>query len=324
MGTALTNSKLKDTYKDLLHLDNSNSGVDGTFRSLTDGLGTASPLMVSTGGVSVGDLGGGDCWFRLGSHSETIGWHMASSKVVFNEVDDDLFAIGWNVRHANEAPLVEGEPCLYMGFEANYDYETGADMEYYIQYSDGNGENSRRLYQGNVNRATHACTLQMQGQTYFYNSEQDAINFTILDAGGAIINRGGFQSASVGGTAFISQRNAGDTAYQSLIYLDENDRARVPSLMATATAVGKHTSEFMAIPDQTGNLATWSAVGGGVLSRVSVGGYLMTRVTTVPADGDLAASECALWFDDTNGAGKLMVKAKTANGTVVTGEVALT
>jgi hypothetical protein len=43
-----------------------------------------------------------------------------------------------------------------------------------------------------------------------------------------------------------------------------------------------------------------------------------------PADGDLTAGECALWFDQTNGAAKLMIKGKSADGTVVTGNVALT
>ena len=45
---------------------------------------------------------------------------------------------------------------------------------------------------------------------------------------------------------------------------------------------------------------------------------------SAPADGSLAAGELVFWFDQTNGAGKLMIKAKTANGTVVTGSVTLT
>lgn len=40
---------------------------------------------------------------------------------------------------------------------------------------------------------------------------------------------------------------------------------------------------------------------------------------TAPADGDLAANQCALWFDPTDGAAKLMCKAKQADGTVKTG-----
>jgi hypothetical protein len=43
-----------------------------------------------------------------------------------------------------------------------------------------------------------------------------------------------------------------------------------------------------------------------------------------PANGDLNTNELCLWFDSTNGSAKLMIKAKDANGVVVTGSVALT
>jgi len=46
--------------------------------------------------------------------------------------------------------------------------------------------------------------------------------------------------------------------------------------------------------------------------------------TSAPADGLLSSSQVALWFDATNGAAKLKIKGKSANGTVVVGEVALT
>jgi hypothetical protein len=42
-----------------------------------------------------------------------------------------------------------------------------------------------------------------------------------------------------------------------------------------------------------------------------------------PADGDLNPGDCVLWFDQTDGAAKLMVKAKTEDGTVVTGSLGL-
>jgi len=42
-----------------------------------------------------------------------------------------------------------------------------------------------------------------------------------------------------------------------------------------------------------------------------------------PADAVLNPGNAALWFDQTNGASKLMVKAMSANGTVVTGSVPL-
>lgn len=42
-----------------------------------------------------------------------------------------------------------------------------------------------------------------------------------------------------------------------------------------------------------------------------------------PADETLAAGELVVYYDDTDAAGKLEIKAKTADGTVVTGEVVL-
>jgi len=53
-------------------------------------------------------------------------------------------------------------------------------------------------------------------------------------------------------------------------------------------------------------------------------GSLISVQNSAPADNDIAASQFILWLDDTNGAGALNIKAKTANGTVVTGTVALT
>lgn len=62
-----------------------------------------------------------------------------------------------------------------------------------------------------------------------------------------------------------------------------------------------------------------------VFARFNKDGYLMIRKNTVPADGDLAANDLAFWYDSTNGVGaaKVMFKAKQADGTVVTGTVAL-
>jgi hypothetical protein len=74
---------------------------------------------------------------------------------------------------------------------------------------------------------------------------------------------------------------------------------------------------------QSGNLTEWQDSAGAVLGTVSENGYFTTRKNAAPADAELAAGELAWWFDSTNGAAKLMLKGKTANGTVVTGQVAL-
>lgn len=74
---------------------------------------------------------------------------------------------------------------------------------------------------------------------------------------------------------------------------------------------------------QTAPLMRFINQSAGFVLDVLVGGQVVLKAHAAPADGDLSAGDCALWFDQTNGAAKLMVKAKSANGTVVTGEVAL-
>ncbi len=51
---------------------------------------------------------------------------------------------------------------------------------------------------------------------------------------------------------------------------------------------------------------------------------LITSKNAAPTDGSLSAGQLAIWFDDSNGAGVVNFKGKTADGTVVTGSVNLT
>lgn len=73
----------------------------------------------------------------------------------------------------------------------------------------------------------------------------------------------------------------------------------------------------------TGDLLNVQTSGNTVRSRFNKAGYFMTSLTSAPADADVGVGEMSLWFDSTNGAAKLMVKAKEAGGTVRTGSVAL-
>lgn len=50
---------------------------------------------------------------------------------------------------------------------------------------------------------------------------------------------------------------------------------------------------------------------------------VLIEATSAPSNDVLDNGEFGLWLDATNGATKLMVKAKSANGTVVTGELPL-
>lgn len=70
-----------------------------------------------------------------------------------------------------------------------------------------------------------------------------------------------------------------------------------------------------------GNFQAITSAGAHV-AEVGQRGVVISR-NTAPANGDLVAGQVALWFDKTDGAAKLKLKGKSANGTVVQGEVAL-
>jgi len=79
------------------------------------------------------------------------------------------------------------------------------------------------------------------------------------------------------------------------------------------------------IIDTSGNVGIGTTSPG---KKLEVNGYvrgygIFNTLNSAPADGDLAAGECALWFDKTDGAAKLMIKAKQNDGTVKTASIAL-
>lgn len=77
-------------------------------------------------------------------------------------------------------------------------------------------------------------------------------------------------------------------------------------------------------PSQSANLTEWKSSAAAVYGTVSENGYFTTRKNTAPDDEELVAREAAWWFDSTDGASKLRIKAKTADGTVVAGSITLT
>ena len=50
---SLTGKSPSETYKDILYVDNSNTGIDGTKRSVKSGDGSSSSLLVSDRGLQV-------------------------------------------------------------------------------------------------------------------------------------------------------------------------------------------------------------------------------------------------------------------------------
>jgi hypothetical protein len=81
---------IKDTYKDLLQVSNSNNGVDGSLRTVEDGEGTSSALKVSSQGVQIagtldvtGDVTGVPHVDYKGSYSSSTAY-IEDDVVVYN------------------------------------------------------------------------------------------------------------------------------------------------------------------------------------------------------------------------------------------------
>jgi len=99
------------------------------------------------------------------------------------------------------------------------------------------------------------------------------------------------------------------------------------SLTGTLTirALATKTIILRGSTGQTENITEWrDPTATTVYNTVSENGYFTTRKTTAPDDAELSAGEVSFWFDSTDGAAKLKIKGKSADGTVVQGEVALT
>lgn len=157
------------------------------------------------------------------------------------------------------------------------------------------------------------------GSGHFYG-----VRGHITGAGGASKSSGYFSSGATGGpnygvyVADINTSSGGNHAiFTNAGLVRLGDQLSVIGsqdiIQAIIKAHSTQTTSLLEIQDNSGN----------IYSKFNKAGYFMTKKIAVPADADLATSEMAIWFDDTAGAAKLMIKAKNASGTVVTGNVAL-
>lgn len=97
----------------------------------------------------------------------------------------------------------------------------------------------------------------------------------------------------------------------------------------TVWGYGRQTFIVSSFSPAAGSSVFKVTLGGGETGNVCIlgttrfmgDGTIVINQHAAPADADLSAGDCAIWFDQTNGAAKLMMKAKQADGTVKTGSV---
>lgn len=144
---------------------------------------------------------------------------------------------------------------------------------------------------------------------------------------------GGFIVDVTNGIAYVKVTGSGNTGWAPIAGVKNNstmqnsagtsfiDWSRVQGrFIGNGSAI---TWELRQAGSQTVDILNIANNSGTPLSHFNKDGYFMTRKTAAPADGDVATSELAIWFDNTAGAAKVKFKAKDSGGTVRTGEVAL-
>jgi hypothetical protein len=138
-GQSLTGTTPAATYKDLLHISNSNAGLDATLRAVYDGNGTASPLKLSTGGVQVYDK-------TLTFDGPTLASGANIFSLASNDANRGTFNLYYNQNHGSTDPLIffgynygaggvrenTNDGSIYLSMEGNW---LGAG-EFHIQAND--------------------------------------------------------------------------------------------------------------------------------------------------------------------------------------------
>lgn len=149
----------------------------------------------------------------------------------------------------------------------------------------------------------------------------------------AIVSGGGFNGGTI--TAPLVDVVAGDSA---LRFPDGSAELSVTAAVGSSnqsriTVYNETFSRFAQINTGTGLTVESNSANHLVSVADGAARYIVAGVTTgllfggvhaAPADPAINAGECALWLDQTDGAAKLMVKAKQADGTVRTAAIALT
>lgn len=285
-----------------------------------------------------------------------------TNNTTFATVADPILSVGYNML-ANGAVLQAAEPQFGWKIEANYQFLGSRTMEQYWQYADGVGGAFRPLFANirpSTNECIFSITAD--SLTIFKPLPLDSPNaiptVTIVPARLQVNAQAGGNSALMvsAGATRAGQLLLGFNNVDSVVQMTPGPTANTLQMQVnsqityfTALVGGLAAPGFgigVAVPvghlhikptntNLTGIIVDQIAGGAGALllmrdsagtttySRFNKDGYFMTRKTAAPADADIATGEMALWFDSTNGAAKLKIKAKQADGTVRVGEVAL-
>jgi hypothetical protein len=186
---------------------------------------------------------------------------------------------------------------------------------------------------GMVNQPIFPATTTTAAWDYYASVRTAASAFTIVQAAGFIAATPSLGASSAITTlsgVFVQNQGATGVTTAYGVYVAAQTGASSTNVGVRIDTTGTATLWIGA--DQSGTAAAGGILFGqlkdialyrGSGTTIKTNAAYSTVHNTAPADGDLAANEMAIWFDPTNGASKLMVKAKQADGTVKTASLAL-
>jgi hypothetical protein len=196
------------------------------------------------------------------------------------------------------------------------------------------GDNGGEFRLSNLNVVGHTMDW-LDIQTPRYYLQADGGKFAGLGAGTVgsffAFNSSGF--FAIEAVSAVSSIGSGSPYYQKIFgstgntiigttnYITADPGVQLTVLANSASTIG---SVIRAAASATADVWQGQASDGTTIyGTMSENGYWTTRKNAAPADAELAAGEAAWWLDADNATPKFMVKAKTADGTVVTGSLAL-
>jgi hypothetical protein len=127
-NTDLTNDRIADTYKQLLHIGD-DGAITSTLTGVYDGDGTASPLKISTTAVQIID---GSYDFDIASHDGTNGLKLGGTIVTSSAAElnyVDITTLGTS--QASKAVTVNSSGDLIVPDSDKFKFGAGSDMQLY-------------------------------------------------------------------------------------------------------------------------------------------------------------------------------------------------
>ena len=237
------------------------------------------------------------------------------------------------IRQDFETEFAAGRPGIFRPLMCTHDKGTNAvaiglrGTTTSFADEEGNTEvlvtrNRMTMYAPDQNTDTVFRVRAAPAKTAWLSLGQNGVD-DILTIRAAASNRVDISVNTAANALRIYEKPQGGTAGGSISVGGVSDTQAVGVFAVNTNARGVKGLVTRGRADQVGNLFEAQAADGTVHSTISENGYMTTRKTSAPADGELVNGEAAFWFDASNGNPKFMIKAKDANGRVRTGSVDL-